>query len=138
MKSGHKMVKQTLLIVDDDAGIRSQLKWGIEGYEIITADNREAAILQFKKYQPPIVTLDLGLPPDADGITEGYAILEDLESGNQILVKTNDKAFRDNFAKISRKKTFELSTQIKKLGMDLVEINHETYQTNLKDFFKNR
>ena len=64
-----------LLVVDDDPGIRTELKWGFDGYEVYTADDREHALEQFNKYHPPVVTLDLGLPPDKDGVTEGYQIL---------------------------------------------------------------
>ena len=65
-----------LLIIDDDSGIRTQLKWGIEGFDIITADSRQKAIEQFEEHHPTIVTLDLGLPPDAEGTSEGFTILE--------------------------------------------------------------
>lgn len=75
MKSANTMAKPKLLIVDDDEGIRAQLKWGIEGFDIITADSREQAIQQFERYQPTLVTLDLGLPPDVEGTSEGFAIL---------------------------------------------------------------
>ena len=70
------MLKPKLLIVDDDKGIRTQLKWGLAGYDIITADCRLQAIEQFDLHQPPLVTLDLGLPPDEEGTTEGFAALK--------------------------------------------------------------
>jgi len=69
------MSKPKLLIVDDDEGIRTQLKWGIEGFDIITADSREKAIEQIEAHRPQLVTLDLGLPPDVEGTSEGFAIL---------------------------------------------------------------
>ncbi len=65
-----------ILVVDDDPGIRAQLKWGIEGFEVITADSREAALELLEEYHPPLVTLDLGLPPCEDGTQEGYAALK--------------------------------------------------------------
>ena len=72
------MSNPILLIVDDDPGIRTQLKWGLEGYEIITADSRINAIAQFDRHKPIIVTLDLGLPPDVDGTSEGFATLKQI------------------------------------------------------------
>jgi len=72
------MSNPKILIVDDDKGIRSQLKWGLEGYDVITADSRVNALEQFGLHHPPIVTLDLGLPPDAEGTTEGFATLKEI------------------------------------------------------------
>jgi len=76
MKNANMKSNPKLLIVDDDQGIRSQLKWGIEGFDVVTADSRQQAIEQFEQYHPSVVTLDLGLPPDAEGTSEGFAILE--------------------------------------------------------------
>lgn len=68
-------VSRTLLVVDDDPGMRSQLKWGFNDFKVITADDRMHALEAFNKYHPPVVTLDLGLPPDAEGSHEGFEIL---------------------------------------------------------------
>jgi len=65
-----------LLIVDDDPGMRTQLKWGFDDFEVHTAENRSNALEQFNKHHPPVVTLDLGLPPDEEGTREGFAILK--------------------------------------------------------------
>jgi len=65
-----------ILIVDDDMGMRSQLKWSLSEYEVITADSRIHALELFNLHLPSLVTLDLGLPPDADGTTEGFATLD--------------------------------------------------------------
>lgn len=72
------MTNPKILIVDDDEGMRTQLKWGLEGYDVITADSRLHAIEQFDLHHPPLVTLDLGLPPDAEGTTEGFATLKEI------------------------------------------------------------
>ncbi len=69
---------QSLLVVDDDPGIRNQLKWGIEGYTIYVAKNRKDALEAFSEYLPGVVTLDLGLPPDSDGVSEGFKILKEI------------------------------------------------------------
>ncbi|MBX3563204.1 MAG: PEP-CTERM-box response regulator transcription factor [Sphingomonas sp.] len=69
-----------LLIVEDDAGLQRQLRWAYEGYEIHCAANREEAIALIRAEEPQVVTLDLGLPPDPDGTTEGFATLETILS----------------------------------------------------------
>ncbi|GAA4761989.1 PEP-CTERM-box response regulator transcription factor [Stakelama sediminis] len=65
-----------LLIVEDDAGLQRQLRWAYEGYEIFVAADRDSAITQLRAEEPQVVTLDLGLPPDPDGVSEGFATLE--------------------------------------------------------------
>ena len=64
-----------LLIIEDDPGLQRQLRWAYEGYQILTASTREEAIAQVRAEEPQVVTLDLGLPPDPDGTTEGFATL---------------------------------------------------------------
>jgi two-component system, NtrC family, response regulator len=64
-----------LLIVEDDAGLQRQLRWAYEGYAIHTAATRDEAIALIRAEEPQVVTLDLGLPPDPDGTTEGFATL---------------------------------------------------------------
>ncbi|MHA6718905.1 PEP-CTERM-box response regulator transcription factor [Sphingomonas sp. RS6] len=65
-----------LLIVEDDAGLQRQLRWAYEGYQIFVAANRDEAMALLRAEEPPVVTLDLGLPPDPDGTSEGFALLE--------------------------------------------------------------
>ncbi len=72
------MAYPKILIVDDDEGMRNQLKWGFEEFDVITANSRLHAIEQFNLHHPPLVTLDLGMPPDIDGTTEGFATLKEI------------------------------------------------------------
>ena len=67
-----------LLIVEDDEGLQRQLKWAYEGYEVVLAGNRAAAIEAVRQHEPAVVTLDLGLPPDPDGTTEGFETLREI------------------------------------------------------------
>ena len=64
-----------LLIVEDDEGLQRQLKWAYEGYEVVLAGDRSSAIEALRLHEPAVVTLDLGLPPDPDGVTEGFETL---------------------------------------------------------------
>ncbi len=68
--------KPTLLIVEDDEGLQAQLKWAYDDFEVVIAGNREAAITALRSEMPAVVTLDLGLPPDPDGTSEGFAVLD--------------------------------------------------------------
>ncbi|GAA0726431.1 PEP-CTERM-box response regulator transcription factor [Sphingomonas japonica] len=65
-----------LLIVEDDPGLQRQLRWAYDGYDIHVASDREQAIAVLRAEEPDVVTLDLGLPPDPDGTSEGFAALE--------------------------------------------------------------
>jgi two-component system NtrC family response regulator len=67
-----------LLIVEDDLGLQRQLRWAYEGYEIVVASDRTQALDAVRAREPAVVTLDLGLPPDPDGVTEGFATLRDI------------------------------------------------------------
>ena len=68
--------KPKLLIVEDDPGLQAQLKWAWPDFEVIIAGDRNSAIAALRSEEPAVVTLDLGLPPDADGTTEGFAVLD--------------------------------------------------------------
>ncbi|HEX5344519.1 MAG TPA: PEP-CTERM-box response regulator transcription factor [Duganella sp.] len=69
------MAKNKLLVVEDDAGLQTQLRWSLDAYEVISADDRESAMAQLRRHQPAVITMDLGLPPDPDGASEGLALL---------------------------------------------------------------
>jgi two-component system NtrC family response regulator len=72
--------EQTLLIVEDDPGLRSQLRWSFDQYKVLLAEDRETALAAMKKCGPAVVTLDLGLPPDPGGVSEGFAVLNEILS----------------------------------------------------------
>ena len=69
-----------LLIVEDDEGLQRQLKWAYEGYRVVIAGDRPAALEMVRLHEPAVVTLDLGLPPDPDGTAEGFATLTEILS----------------------------------------------------------
>ena len=67
--------KPKLLIVEDDPGLQKQLKWSFSEYEVIAAADRAAAIAALRRHEPAVVLQDLGLPPDAEGVAEGFDCL---------------------------------------------------------------
>ena len=67
--------QQMLLIVEDDPGLQRQMRWCFADYETVVARDRDSALALLQRHKPAVVTLDLGLPPDADGSSEGLATL---------------------------------------------------------------
>ncbi|MBZ0068262.1 MAG: PEP-CTERM-box response regulator transcription factor [Thiobacillus sp.] len=72
--------KQKILLVEDDPGLQKQLKWSLSDYELLIAADQDSAITHLRRHEPPVVLLDLGLPPDPDGATEGLATLQQILS----------------------------------------------------------
>lgn len=84
---------KNILVVDDSKGIQRQLRWAFEGFEVVVAGDREEAIAQFRRTEPGVVLLDLGLPPDPGGVTEGLAALQEILSlapETRVIVITGD------------------------------------------------
>jgi two-component system NtrC family response regulator len=67
-----------LLIVEDDVALQKQIKWSLDGYASVEAVDRESALRQSRRHRPAVVTMDLGLPPDPDSVSEGFKLLEQL------------------------------------------------------------
>lgn len=71
------MDKEHILIVEDETSMAKQLKWGLADlYEVSVAGDAGQAMEIIDARPPLVVLLDLGLPPDADGATEGIRLLE--------------------------------------------------------------
>ena len=86
-----------LLIVEDDLALQKQIKWTLDRFESVTASDRESALIQVRRHQPSVVTMDLGLPPDPDSVSEGFKLLQqilDIEPATKVIVLTgqNDQA----------------------------------------------
>ncbi len=87
--------KPRLLVVEDDAGLQAQLKWAYPDFEVTVAGDRASAIAALRSEEPPVVTLDLGLPPDPDGTSEGFAVLDEimaLKPDTKVIVATGHGA----------------------------------------------
>jgi len=74
------MNEKKLLIVEDDPGLQSQLKWSFEGITVFVAEDEESALDVIKINQPQVITLDLGLPPDPGGFSVGFKILKQVSA----------------------------------------------------------
>ncbi|MDP3652844.1 MAG: PEP-CTERM-box response regulator transcription factor [Rhodoferax sp.] len=68
----------SILIVEDDLALQKQIKWSLDRFDSATAHDRESAMLQLRKHTPAVITMDLGLPPDADSVSEGFRLLQQI------------------------------------------------------------
>ncbi|MCU7811782.1 MAG: PEP-CTERM-box response regulator transcription factor [Candidatus Thiodiazotropha sp. (ex Notomyrtea botanica)] len=82
-----------LIVVEDDPGLQSQLKWSFDGYEVHVAGDRNTAINLLRKTNAPVITLDLGLPPDPTNASEGFIALQEilnLQPQTKVIVVTGN------------------------------------------------
>jgi two-component system NtrC family response regulator len=70
--------RKPLLVIEDDPALQKQMKWAFDQYEVLVADDRESAIIQLRRHEPAVVTMDLGLPPTPDDTTTGFALLQEI------------------------------------------------------------
>jgi len=91
-------VLRPLLIVEDDPGIQSQLRWHFDQYEVIVAGNRDEAIAAIRLHEPAVVLQDLGLPPDDEGVTEGFLCVQEISKiapATKIVVVTGNSDYEN-------------------------------------------
>jgi two-component system NtrC family response regulator len=72
--------RRPLLIVEDDPALQKQMQWACDKYETVVAGDRDSAIAQLRRFEPAVVTLDLGLPPHPDDPTEGLDLINEILS----------------------------------------------------------
>jgi two-component system NtrC family response regulator len=97
--------KPVLLVIEDDPGLVAQLKWAYDDFEVVIAGDRDSAIAALRAEAPEVVTLDLGLPPDPDGTTEGFAVLDAimaLKPDTKVIVASGHGARESALAAIAR------------------------------------
>lgn len=86
--------KKSLLVIEDDPGLQRQLRWNFDSYEVLVAGDRESALALVRRHEPAVVTMDLGLPPDPDGASEGLLTLEqilELAPDTKVIVLTGNQ-----------------------------------------------
>ena len=97
--------KPALLVIEDDAGLQAQLKWAYPDFEVFVAGDRASALALLRSEAPAVVTLDLGLPPDPDGTSEGFAALDEiltLKPDTKVIVATGHGARGSALSAIAR------------------------------------
>jgi two-component system NtrC family response regulator len=83
-----------LLIVDDDLGLLRQLRWAFADHQVFPADSRQEALNLIRERPIPVAIVDLGLPPDPDGATEGLAILtqiHEISPATKVIIATGNE-----------------------------------------------
>lgn len=101
--------KPALLIVEDDAGLQKQLKWTFDEYEVLQASTQDEAIALLRRHEPPVVLQDLGLPPDPEGVKEGFETLRailTLAPQTKVIVVTGN-ADQDNAVRAVRSGAYD-------------------------------
>lgn len=97
--------KPVLLVIEDDPGLQAQLKWAYDDFEVVIAGDRDSAITALRHEMPGVVTLDLGLPPDPDGTSEGFAVLDaimQLKPDTKVIVASGHGARESALTAIAR------------------------------------
>ena len=105
MTDARSKVLPKLLIVEDDAGLQAQLKWAYEDFDVLIAGDRQSALTLLRSEMPDVVTLDLGLPPDPDGVSEGFAVLDEimaLKPDTKVIVASGHNARESALQAIAR------------------------------------
>lgn len=72
--------RKPLLVVEDDPALQTQMKWAFDAYDVSVAADRESALAQLRRFEPAVVTMDLGLPPSPDDASEGFRTLQEMLS----------------------------------------------------------
>ena len=70
--------RRPLLIVEDDPALQKQMRWAFDRNETLVAGDAESAIAQVRRFEPAVITMDLGLPPHPDDTTEGFTLLQQI------------------------------------------------------------
>jgi len=120
-------VTRQLLIVEDDPGLQSQMRWCFtDDLQVSVAADRETALALLRRLEPEVVTLDLGLPPDPGGSTQGFALLEDilrLAPMTKVIVVTGRE---------------EKENAVKAIGMGAADFYQKPVDADILSFVVNR
>ncbi|MEI8140911.1 MAG: sigma 54-interacting transcriptional regulator, partial [bacterium] len=103
-------MKPKLLIVDDQEDIRTQMKWAlVEDYEVSLAGDRSAAMALMEEVHPPVVLLDLGLPPYPGDTVEGFLVLGEMLAQDPLVkvIVITGQGERDNAVKAIGERAYD-------------------------------
>jgi two-component system, NtrC family, response regulator len=124
--NNEQLQKPVLLIIEDDLGLQNQLRWHFDQYETVFAENRQDAIAALRLHEASVIIQDLGLPPDAEGVDEGFKCILDilrLSPASKIIVMTG-KTDHEN--------------AIRAVGMGAYDFYHKPVDANTLDLIVQR
>lgn len=127
---------EKILIIDDNEDIRQQLKWGLsEQYSVLLAGDVNEGVSLFKKNQPTVVILDLGLPPHEDTSVEGFrglAELLELDPFIKVIMLTGNSE-RENALKSMQMGAYDFFPKPPVLSELKIVINRAFHLANLEE-----
>ncbi|WP_430438510.1 PEP-CTERM-box response regulator transcription factor [Noviherbaspirillum suwonense] len=118
--------KKHLLIIEDDPGLQKQLRWSLDDYDVLVAGDRDAALAMVRRHEPAVITMDLGLPPDPDGATEGFATLQQILSltpDAKVIVLTGNQ---------------DRANAVKAIGLGAYDFHHKPFDPEMLSLVINR
>ena len=128
--------RPALLLVDDDAEIREQMKWALASdYQLLEASDRSTALAHVRQASPQLVLLDLGLPPETDGASEGLAILQEtlaLNPTTKVIVVTGNSDHTKAVAAIESG-AYDFIEKPVQLGVLKIVLQRAVYLSNLEE-----
>ena len=95
--------------------------------------------LKFLKNRHDVILINLSDIRESQLPDIGYTMLEDMESGEQLLVNTSDVTFRESFTKNSLENSEKIKTDITKLKVEMVNVSEQIpFDVALRQFFNQR
>jgi len=95
--------------------------------------------LKFLKNRHDVIFVNLSDIRESELPDIGYTMLEDMESGEQLLVNTSDSSFRDAFTKNSLEHTEKIKNDITKIKVEMVNVSEQIpFDMALRQFFDRR
>ena len=95
--------------------------------------------LKFLKNRHDVILLNLSDIRESELPNIGYTMLEDMESGEQLLVNTSDSTFRESFTKNSLEYSEKIKNDITKLKVEMVDVSEQIpFDMALRRFFNQR
>lgn len=70
--------RRRLLLIMEDLPSLQRVRWALSDYEIALAPDRETALAQARRLEPPVVTLDLNLLSQPDDPGPGLMLLQEV------------------------------------------------------------